>query len=132
MARYRVSHSEDGVELKERGWYIYCFLSWRPMKKKKRNCWEIKRCGRELGGEEAYLLGVCPAATEIRLDGVHGGENAGRACWAVEGTMCYGRLQGHFIEKFKECAECEVYEVIKQEEDGNLQRTIVLLDSNER
>jgi len=101
------------------------------MKKIKKNCWEIKRCEREFGGKKAYLDGVCPASTEIRLHGVHGGENAGRACWAVEGTMCFGQIQGHFSQKYNECAGCEVYCLIKEEENGSLQKTIVLLDGND-
>ena len=48
-----------------------------------KNCWEHKKCGREPGGSETESLGVCPAAVESRLDGVHGGRNAGRACWIV-------------------------------------------------
>lgn len=50
---------------------------------KKINCWEFKKCGRESGGAHAYDFGVCPAATEKRLNGTHGGKNAGRACWVV-------------------------------------------------
>ena len=47
------------------------------------NCWEYWGCGRESGGVNAIEEGVCPAARETRLDGVHGGRNGGRACWAV-------------------------------------------------
>jgi len=43
---------------------------------KKPNCWEFKQCGREPGGLLSDELGVCPASTETRLDGVHGGKNA--------------------------------------------------------
>ncbi|GBE00072.1 hypothetical protein BMS3Abin07_02118 [bacterium BMS3Abin07] len=46
----------------------------------KLNCWEFKRCGRQPGGEHEIDLGVCPATVEGRLDGVHDGVTAGRAC----------------------------------------------------
>ena len=47
----------------------------------KTNCWEFKNCGRDLNGTRADELDICPVSAEIRLDGVHGGKNAGRACW---------------------------------------------------
>lgn len=52
----------------------------------KKNCWEFKNCGREFGGIKARELGVCPASTDERLNGIHNGENAGRSCWVV--TCC--------------------------------------------
>lgn len=82
----------------------------------KRNCWEIRGCGREAGGADVSVHGICPAYTDERLDGVHGGKNAGRACWMVAGTFCGGELQGTFAEKEKNCLKCEVYRSIKEEE----------------
>ena len=45
----------------------------------KQNCWEFKKCGRELGGNKALDLGLCLAVIEISLDGVHDGEFGGKA-----------------------------------------------------
>jgi hypothetical protein len=53
--------------------------------------------------------GVCPAATDSQYDGLHGGTNAGRACWLVAGTMCKGEVQGTFAHKYKDCAICDFY-----------------------
>jgi len=86
------------------------------MKKKNKNCWEVKGCGRELGGKNAKELGVCPAAIYRRLDGVHGGKNAGRVCWVVAGTMCAVRVQGTFAQEYKDCLECDFYKSVKEEE----------------
>jgi len=61
---------------------------------KRVNCWEFKKCGRELAGDKAADLGICPASMNTTLDGVHSGICAGRACWAVAGTMCGGEIQG--------------------------------------
>ena len=47
----------------------------------KLNCWEFKKCGRQLGGIHVSDLGICPAAQETRLNDVHGGSNAGRSCF---------------------------------------------------
>ena len=41
------------------------------LNKKKQNCWEIKKCGREPGGTHEQAMGVCPASVEVRLDTIH-------------------------------------------------------------
>ncbi len=84
----------------------------------KQNCWEIMGCGREPNGKNVIKLGVCPAATELRLNNVHGGKAAGRACWIVAGTYCKGEIQGTFGKKFKECKECKMYKKVKDEENS--------------
>lgn len=40
----------------------------------KMNCWQVKECGREVGGAKADELGVCPGATESRMQGINGGD----------------------------------------------------------
>ena len=52
----------------------------------KLNCWEFKKCGRTPGGEKAKDLGVCPVTKEKKLDNIHDGFNAGRACWVSLGS----------------------------------------------
>lgn len=93
----------------------------------KLNCWEFKQCGREPGGIYVHDLGICPAATEERLDGVHDGINAGRACWVVAGTMCRGEIQGTFAQKISDCAQCEFYDYVKSGEDDDFMLTINIL-----
>ncbi len=82
----------------------------------KLNCWEFKKCGREPGGAKVKELRVCPATTETRLHGVHGGKNAGRACWVVAGSMCGGKVQGTFAQKYGDCAKCDFFKEIKEKE----------------
>ncbi len=96
------------------------------MEKSKLNCWEFKKCGREKGGSSAAELGVCPASTETALFGVHDGKYAGRACWAVAGTMCKGDIQGTFAQKYRECSKCDFYNMVKTEEWDKFVPTIVL------
>lgn len=93
----------------------------------KKNCWEVKDCGRNLGGRNARELGICPASMEARLDGVHGGKNAGRACWVIAGTLCGGEEQGTFAKKFHNCETCEFYEAVKKEEYPAFKFSSVLL-----
>ena len=83
---------------------------------KKLNCWEYKKCGREPGGVKVHELGVCPATTEDKVDGTHGGKNAGRACWAVAGSMCGGKVQGTFAQKYGNCVICDFFKAVKEEE----------------
>jgi len=94
---------------------------------KKLNCWEFKKCGREPGGEYEDVNGVCPAAVEKRLDGVHEGKNAGRACWVVAGTLCNGTPQGTFARKYSACKKCDFYQLVKKEEDSKFLLSVLLL-----
>jgi hypothetical protein len=86
----------------------------------KLNCWEVKQCGRELGGKHTEELGVCPAAIDKRFSGHNDGENAGRYCWRVAGTLCDGETQGLFAEKALTCCKCEFFLQVVYEEGPNV------------
>ena len=58
------------------------------------NCWEAKKCERQPGGAKVSELGVCPVTTTSKVNGVNGGKNGGRVCWAIAGTLCGGKVQG--------------------------------------
>lgn len=90
------------------------------------NCWEHKKCGREPGGAKANG-NPCHAATETKLNGVHGGKNGGRACWVVAGTLCGGQVQGTFAAKAKNCMSCDFYKMVVKEEGSNFEATQKLL-----
>ena len=91
------------------------------------NCWEYENCGRESNGRNVEKLGVCPAAIETKLDGVHGGINAGRACWVVAGTLCGGNVQGIFAQKYLTCKECDFYQKVQQENYNDFEVSVSLL-----
>ncbi len=93
---------------------------------RKLNCWEFKQCGRNPEKPNG-TKNPCPALSETRLDGVHGGINAGRACWVVAGTMCKGEPQGDFALKISDCSSCEFYDYVKSQEEDSLLLTITLL-----
>ena len=93
----------------------------------KQNCWEYKNCGRELFGNNVQMLGVCPAATETKLHGVHDGVNAGRSCWVIAGTLCHGEKQGVFAQKYNSCMECDFYHIVRDENFQNFQVSLSLL-----
>jgi len=119
------------------GWHVFCSRNSSTRYNKldwlsggvemKINCWEYKKCGREPGGSKARELGICSAATESILDGVHGGSSAGRTCWVVAGTLCGGEVQGSFAKKFNECEKCEFYEKVRNEEWPNFEYSSTLL-----
>jgi len=83
---------------------------------KKLNCWELKKCGREPGGAKVEELGICPAATDRAADGVNGGKNGGRVCWAVAGTFCGDKVQGSFAQKRLSCLSCDIFRQVRDEE----------------
>jgi hypothetical protein len=64
-----------------------------------KNCWEIKVCGREAGGEKVAELGECIASKE----------GFGHSCWAIAGTLCGGVVQGSESQKHGNCLICDVY-----------------------
>lgn len=77
------------------------------------NCWQFEECGREPGGKNARVLGVCPAAMERKTDGLNQGTNGGRVCWAIAGTLCGGKVQGTYAEKLGSCMECDFYSFVR-------------------
>jgi hypothetical protein len=85
-----------------------------------KNCWEAKGCGRQVGGPKVSELGVCPAATESRVNGINGGVNGGRACWALVGTLCGGKVQASFAGKVPNCMVCNHYKAVVHEEGSRL------------
>jgi two-component system phosphate regulon sensor histidine kinase PhoR len=82
----------------------------------RKNCWEIMDCGRGPGGAHASELGVCPATRGGPHSGMNGGDEGGRACWAVVGTLCEGKVEGSFATKRAMCTGCEVFKRVQSEE----------------
>lgn len=84
---------------------------------KKLNCWEFMKCERHHGGSKAGELGICPVTIDEEMDGAHGGIAAGRACWAVVGSFCGGKIQGTYAQKLKDCTKCDFMALVKREEE---------------
>jgi len=95
---------------------------------KKQNCWEYKRCGREPGGIKVHELGECKAAVAGGLNGAHDGDNGGRACWVIAGTMCGGKVQGTFAQKYGNCVLCDFFKQVKEDEGDHFLLSSILLD----
>ena len=68
------------------------------------NCWEVKHCD---------IPENCSAFKEKRLNGIHGGKNAGRSCWVVAGTLCFGKPSGIYAQKIDNCEKCDFYHSVE-------------------
>jgi hypothetical protein len=84
----------------------------------KKNCWEVKNCIDPTS---------CPVFNEKRLDGTHGGKNAGRCCWVVAGTLCFGKPSGQYAQKMGGCVKCDFYHSVQLEEARNFSLAVPLL-----
>lgn len=82
----------------------------------KQNCWDVMACGRQVGGPQVKHLGICPAADDTKADGINGGINGGRHCWAIAGTFCGGRVRGTYAEKQFNCMRCRFFQQVQSEE----------------
>ena len=87
---------------------------------RKPNCWEVLDCGREAGGNRAGEQ-VCPAAVDATGDGINGGKNAGRICWAVRGTFCFNSHQPSVPRKRSMCQSCPFFREVEREEGPRFQ-----------
>ena len=83
---------------------------------KKKNCWEHMKCGRHPGGQKTSGAGVCPASVHEKLHGIHGGENAGRACWVIDDSLCSNAIREISTKKFAGCWKCDFYHLVRNEE----------------
>ncbi|MBF0317338.1 MAG: hypothetical protein HQL04_04115 [Nitrospirae bacterium] len=87
-----------------------------PLRQDKQNCWEYKLCGRQPGGKNADRFGVCPVTKAEAFDGLHGGTNAGRACWAVAVPLADADNKGGLAAKIKNCTTCSFHQLVINQE----------------
>jgi hypothetical protein len=80
---------------------------------KKQNCWEFKHCGRGPAGKKD-----CAAANDDMFNGLHGGTNAGRACWVVAGTCGGVPATGMFAIVSRDCLRCDFFKLVENDEQG--------------
>jgi hypothetical protein len=85
----------------------------------KLNCWQFMGCGRQINRNLHCFSNTCPcpASTEKSFDGIHGGKNAGRVCWFILRTQCYGSVQKTYEQKYQTCSSCDFFRSVVDEED---------------
>jgi len=73
------------------------------------HCWEKKQC--------KCKDGTCPAY-----------QNENRRCWLIAGTMCDGKVEGKFAQKFESCTECDFFnESVGTEQISKLKELVIVL-----
>ena len=104
-------------------WIFLMLILWHVHIKRnimqRKNCWEVKKCGRQPGGENAEKCGVCPAAIPSEYDGTNKGTCSGRFCWFVAGTICEGKIQGSYAQKLMDCINCEFLIQVNEDEGSD-------------
>lgn len=63
----------------------------------------------------------------MAFDGTNGGKNGGRACWAIAGTLCGGKVQGFYAPKTANCMQCEFFGNVSTEEGPAFEWAIAIL-----
>jgi hypothetical protein len=97
----------------------------------KLNCWEFEKCGREPGGAKITEYDVCPAATETSANGINGGKNGGRICWALAGTLCNEEIKGTFAKEKFSCMNCDFFKLVNKEENIHTYEMLTPIQLNE-
>lgn len=80
------------------------------------NCWEYFECGLRKDGPTEEDVDHCPAPIATLVNGLNGGRNGGRVCWAISGSFCRGHIHGFFSKKLGSCLECDFFKLVKKEE----------------
>jgi hypothetical protein len=55
-------------------------------------------------------------ATEARANGINGGTNGGRSCWAIAGSLCGGKVQGSYATKLGNCLQCDFFNEVRRQQ----------------
>jgi hypothetical protein len=97
----------------------------------KLNCWEFKKCGRDPGEVKITEYDVCPAATETSANGLNGGKNGGRICWAIAGTLSNDTIKGTFAKEKFSCLNCDFFRLVNKEENVNTYKILTPIQLNE-
>jgi len=62
-------------------------------------------------------LGVCPAAVDESADGLNGGRNGGRICWAISGHFSVeGTIRCTSAKDLVTCMACDFFKTVLREE----------------
>jgi signal transduction histidine kinase len=81
----------------------------------KLNCWDVLTCGQGPASPKP-----CRVATEDASDGVNGGKNGGRFCWAVGGTLS-GREHLATCATMTRCLNCDFLHLVRSQEEDSFQ-----------
>ena len=80
----------------------------------KTNCWDETQCGREPGGAMTVNSEPCPVPLFVLADGFLGGNNGGRACTFVLGTLNEEERRRACAQSVDVCKRCSYYKKLKK------------------
>jgi hypothetical protein len=58
---------------------------------------------------------ICPVVTDTSADGINGGKNGGRICWAISGTFT-DKSKGILAKKRFSCMTCDFFKLVEDQE----------------
>ena len=83
----------------------------------KQNCWQYHydKCNSD------FSKCPCPAKNAKYLNEINDGENGGRCCWMIPGTLCC--IDNKPLDKYNKCNKCEFYNIVLTEQsiEGKLE-----------
>lgn len=79
------------------------------------NCWEFKKCGKNIDPEKVNPADSCPALSDVSSSGINGGSCGGRICWAVKGSFSDNKALDA-DDELESCINCEFFNLVKEEE----------------
>jgi len=79
-----------------------------------KRCWEINKCGRELGGANVAEHRVCPVSYKMQFYSDMKNNPDAVFCWNVVGTLCENQTNGSRLMKLMRCTDCEYFKQLKQ------------------
>ena len=83
---------------------------------KKLNCWEFKKCRSKHRGVLFADLDICPTLEATYANGLNGGNNGGRICWAIVGSFSSDQVQGKYSRDKFTCMNCDFFQLVEKEE----------------
>ena len=57
-----------------------------------------------------WVLQTCPMETRRNCPAWE--FQSGHLCWFINGTICYGKVQGSWREKMKLCRQCDLFQTL--------------------
>jgi len=79
------------------------------------NCWDFVQCRQGPDSPKP-----CAVATDLASDGVNGGRNGGRLCWAVVGSLS-GNERPFGCAHNTDCLACDFFHLVKSEQGDSFQ-----------
>lgn len=92
------------------------------------NCWDVMKCGREHDSPTVNDQGECAASAAVKANGLHGGLNGGRVCWAIAGSFSGKQPSCTFVARMGGCESCTFYKMVRVMESSDYKQVNDILN----